>query len=118
MSGSGADIQDVDAPLELLDDTKSQRQDRVDQRRVVNPRRLVSLDHLECVVGGVRHTASLPEDANDLGLDRSHERRVLREEREVVRAGSLARRTFGDPRLSELGQRIEPRPSRCSTRPR
>lgn len=83
----GAHVQGVDAVAQPFGEAGDQRDDRVDEGRVVHAGRLLRLEGLEPGVGGVGDAASVAERPDDLLLDLAHQRDVRHHPGEVVGPG-------------------------------
>ena len=85
MAGAAADVGDVDARLEALDEPRNDGKGLVDERCVEDRPRLVVELLLEARISGVGHAAAVSEALDDLALDAPDQREVGRDRGDVVR---------------------------------
>ena len=102
MTLATADVCDVDAFLQALNEAWHERQGDVDQGGVEDPSAGFGHQRLESRELGVGDSAALAEGIHDLVLDEAHQGRELRHARHVVEAtsprderGMLGRKTVG-----------------------
>jgi hypothetical protein len=78
VAGAAADVGDVDARLEALDESRYNGQGPVNERGVVDRAGLVVQLFLQARICRVRDAATLPKALNDIALDAPEEREVRR----------------------------------------
>jgi hypothetical protein len=87
-----ADVGDVDSRGEAVERPRHEREDAVDQRRVMDRRAVHGHRGVKALVGAVGHAAAAAEALHHLLLDGGQQRDELHHVRQVVRAGVTGQR--------------------------